>query len=167
MHLHLFRRGASDGSQTPFRWTRTNMPDVRHMLQPDNARACVVLQLLNAGCRMQAWGLLGLWPVRSTSLCHLRASGHCTPAAESFVAPQGGVLWQLLHGVAKTSLLGKAKRPPAHPCDVSIAIGPQVLPPPPPPRPASPARVHGVSPAAPPVDLGSHRFRVPQLHVDH
>jgi hypothetical protein len=28
MHLHLFRRGASDGSQTPFRWTRTNMPDV-------------------------------------------------------------------------------------------------------------------------------------------
>jgi hypothetical protein len=44
---------------------------------------------------------------------------------------QGGVLWELLHGVAKTSLLGKAKRPPAHPCNVSIAIGPQVLPPPP------------------------------------
>ena len=54
MHLHLFRRGASDGSQTPFRWTRTNMPDVRHMLQPDDVRACLVLQLMDAGCRMQA-----------------------------------------------------------------------------------------------------------------
>jgi hypothetical protein len=28
MHLRLFRRGASDGSQTPFRWTRTTLPDV-------------------------------------------------------------------------------------------------------------------------------------------
>jgi hypothetical protein len=27
MHLRLFRRGASDGSQTPFRWTRTTLPE--------------------------------------------------------------------------------------------------------------------------------------------
>lgn len=36
------------------------------------------------------------------------------------------MLWELLHGVAKTNLLGKAKRAPSHPCDVSITIGPQV-----------------------------------------
>jgi hypothetical protein len=54
---------------------------------------------------------------------------HCTIAACSRLLwlAQGGVLWQLLHGVAKTKgLLGKAKRAPSHPCDVSITIGPQV-----------------------------------------
>lgn len=38
---------------------------------------------------------------------------------------QEGILWELLHGVAKSQLIGKPKRVD-HPCDISVTLGPQV-----------------------------------------
>ena len=52
---------------------------------------------------------------------------HASPeAAHDPAAMQGGILWELLHGVTKTSVLGKIKRGPNHPCDISVTLGPQV-----------------------------------------
>lgn len=43
---------------------------------------------------------------------------------------QDGILWELRHGVARNTLIGKPKRAD-HPCDISVTLGAQVLSPPP------------------------------------
>lgn len=42
---------------------------------------------------------------------------------------QDGILWELRHGVARNTLIGKPKRAD-HPCDISVTLGAQVLSPP-------------------------------------